>query len=118
MLIALRPGRNDKNFIEVTDRICQFYRASFVLMRVVSEDISEDDLNEIIQRSNDLLESAKSKCEVIIKKSNDSIEAIANASSSYDLLILGTPQKDNWISVLFGKGKDKFTEKSACSVLR
>ncbi len=118
VLIALRPGRNDKTFVDVADRISQFYNASFVLLRVVPEDISNSELKEIIESSNELLKTAKSECEVVIKRSNDSIGTIAKASSAYDLLILGTPQKDNWISVLFGKGKDKFTEKSACSVLR
>ena len=33
------------------------------------------------------------------------------------LLILGTPEKDNWLNVLFGTGKDKFADSSACSVL-
>ena len=36
----------------------------------------------------------------------------------YDLLILGSPEKDGWINLLLGGGKDKFTENSACSVLR
>jgi amino acid transporter len=116
--IALRPGRNDKKFIEVADRISQFYKASFSLLRVVPENISDEDLKETIESSNALLQNVKSDCEVVILKSNDSIEAISKTSAAYDLLILGTPQKDNWISVLFGTGKDKFTEKSACSVLR
>jgi len=33
-------------------------------------------------------------------------------------LILGTPEKDNWISVLFGAGEDRFVKMAACSVLR
>ena len=118
VLIALRPGRNEKNFIEVADRISQFYGASFTLLRVVSEAIEDQELEQIEASSNELLKEAKSNSKVDILKSNDSIEAISKASASYDLLILGTPQKDNWISVLFGTGKDKFTEKSACSVLR
>ncbi|WP_296315434.1 amino acid permease [Winogradskyella sp. UBA3174] len=118
VLIALRPGRNDKSFIEVADRIALFYGASFTLLRVVTETIEANELEHIKASSNQLLKEAKSDCKVDITKSNDSIEAISNASASYDLLILGTPQKDNWISVLFGTGKDKFTEKSACSVLR
>ena len=65
-----------------------------------------------------LTSKIKTKTEVKILKSNDSIETISTQSAGYDLLILGTPQKDNWLSVLFGTGKDKFTEKSACSVLR
>lgn len=118
VLIALRPGRNDKNFIEVADRIGLFYGASFTLLRVVSETIENEELEQIKKSSNELLTETKSNCKIEIVKSNDSIEAISKASASYDLLILGTPQKDNWISVLFGTGKDKFAEKSACSVLR
>ncbi|MDP5081127.1 MAG: amino acid permease [Winogradskyella sp.] len=118
VLIALRPGRNDKNFIEVADRIGLFYGASVTLLRVVSETIEDEEFEHIKVTSNQLLEEAKSDCKVEIIKSNDSIETISNASASYDLLILGTPQKGDWISVLFGTGKDKFTEKSACSVLR
>lgn len=118
VLIALRPGRNDKNFIEVADRIGLFYGASFTLLRVVSETIENEELEQIKKSSNELLTETKSNCKIEIVKSNNSIEAISKASASYDLLILGTPQKDNWISVLFGTGKDKFAEKSACSVLR
>jgi hypothetical protein len=118
VLIALRPGRNDGNFIEVADRIGQFYGASFTLLRVVPEDMTAADLKVLKDTSTELINNAVSNSEVRIEPSNDSIETISRISASYDLLILGTPQKDNWISVLFGTGKDKFTEKSACSVLR
>ena len=55
---------------------------------------------------------------VEVVKSDSPVETISEISASYDLLILGTPEKDNWIKVLFGGGKDKFTERAACSVLR
>ncbi len=118
VLIALRPGRKDKNFIAIADRICQFYNASLSLLHVVSEKTSNESIKEMKSTSNKLLEKTVSKSDVIIIKSDDSINTISRISASYDLLILGTPQKDNWISVLFGTGKDKFTERSACSVLR
>ncbi len=118
VLLALRPGRKDKNFVAVTDRICQFYNASLTMLHVVPEDLSNDEIKKIRENSKFVLRNAVSKNEVVIQKSDNSIEAISKASASYDLLILGTPEKDNWISVLFGTGKDKFTEKSACSVLR
>ena len=70
------------------------------------------------KKSSSKLEQSKAKAEVVIVKSNDPVETISGISAGYDLLILGTPEKDNWINVLFGGGKDKFTEKSACSVLR
>jgi len=118
VLIALTPGKNDQKFIEVADRISQFYGASFSLLRVVPEDISEDGYQDLELTSNALILDSKAESDLRIIKSNDSIETISNLSASYDLLILGSPKKDSWKSVLFGTGKDKFTEKSACSVLR
>ena len=64
------------------------------------------------------LSSLKVSNELLIEESEDPIESISSLSSEYDLLILGAPEKDNWISVLLGTGRDKFTESSACSVLR
>lgn len=118
VLLALRPGRKDKNFIAVADRICSFYGASLTLLHVVSENISEEDEKTMKENSLKLLQKVPVESTVLIKKNNDSISTIANMSASYDLLILGTPQKDNWLSILFGTGKDKYTDKSACSVLR
>ncbi len=118
VVLALRPGRKDKNFIAIADRICQFYEASLTLLHVVPENTSGDTIIEMERKSQTLLDKAETQSMVFVQKSDDSLAAISKASASFDLLILGTPQKDNWISVLFGTGKDKFTEKSACSVLR
>lgn len=118
VLLALRPGRKDKNFVAIADRICQFYGASLTLLHVVPARFGNDTISKMKEGSSTLLKKASSESEVVILKSDNPIEAISNTSAGYDLLILGTPQKDNWINVLFGTGKDKFTEKSACSVLR
>ena len=118
VLIALRPGKNDKKVVDVADRISQFYGASFSLLRVVPENILQEDLDQLEQTSKALLSVAKTDANLEVIKSNDAIGTISKASASYDLLILGTPQKEGWVNVLFGTGKDKFTEKSACSVLR
>jgi len=118
IVLALRPGRKDMKFLAVADRICQFHEASLTLLHIVPTAMTEEAVEDIRSTSLQLLQNGLSSSEVVILKSDDSIEAISRTSASYDLLILGTPQKDNWISVLFGTGKDKFTEKSACSVLR
>lgn len=118
VLLALRPGRKDKKFVAVVDRICQFYKASFTLLHVVPEVISDDELQAMKEMAEDILAKADSKCNVQIYKSNDSIEAVSKISANYDLLVLGTPVKDNWRNVLFGTGRDKFAYNSACSVLR
>ena len=70
------------------------------------------------QASVRLLLKAESESKVLIQRAKDPIEMIGLISAEYDLLIIGTPEKDNWQNVLFGKNKDKFADSSACSVLR
>ena len=72
----------------------------------------------IKQRTKEKLKKFKVNADVKVVKSDKPVDVISEISASYDLLILGTPEKDNWIKVLFGGGKDKFTDRAACSVLR
>lgn len=118
VLLALRPGREDKNFVAVVDRICKFYNGSFTLLHIVTEDTSEKDILEMETISNRILSKVTASCDLKIIRSKNSIETVSNVSADYDLLVLGTPGKDNWRNVLVGTGKDKFAYNSACSVLR
>ena len=118
VLIAIRPGRRNKRFIDVADKICRHFGASLTLLNIVSESDSNQKIKRTEKSSLELISETKSKSLVKIIKSNNPVEAISEESASYDLLILGTPEKDNWISVLFGAGEDRFVKKAACSVLR
>ena len=51
-------------------------------------------------------------------KHNNPEKYISEISAEYDLLIIGTPKHNDWASILFGTGKDKFVENASCSVLR
>ena len=116
VVLALRPGRKDKNFIGIANNICKYYGATLTLLHVVSENSRTTET--IKHRSEEKLKQSKVSANVEVVKSGKPVDTIAEISASYDLLILGTPEKDNWIKVLFGGGKDKFTERAACSVLR
>ena len=116
VVLALRPGRKDKNFIGIANNICKHYGATLTLLHVVPENSRTTET--IKHRSEEKLKQSKVSANVEVVKSSKPVETIAEISASYDLLILGTPEKDNWIKVLFGGGKDKFTERAACSVLR
>ncbi len=118
VLIAIRPGRRNKRFIDVADKVCRHFGASLTLLNIVSESDSNQKIKRTEKSSSELISETKSKSVVKIIKSNNPVEAISEESASYDLLILGTPEKDNWISVLFGVGEDRFVKKAACSVLR
>ena len=116
VLIALRPGRRNQSFIDVADKICLHFGASLTLLNIISE--QEKNSSKLKKTSEEILSSTKSKSELKVVKSNDPVATISEESASYDLLILGTPEKDNWINVLFGVGEDRFVRKAACSVLR
>jgi len=116
VVLALRPGRKDKNFIGIANSVCKHFGSTLTLLHVVSE--KSRTTETIKHRSEEKLKQSKVKATVEVVKSDRPVETISEISASYDLLILGTPEKDNWIKVLFGGGKDKFTERAACSVLR
>ena len=118
VLIALRPGRKDKNFLAVAERVCAFYGASLTLLHIVTPSFSKKAATNMESKSVQLLSGLKIKSDLKIVKSENPLNSISSISSVYDLLVLGAPEKDSWISVLFGAGRDKFTENSACSVLR
>ena len=118
VVMALRPGRKGKNFVAIADRVCQFYKASLTLLHVVPEAMSDEHIKQMEQDSVKMLIKARSESKVIIKRSKDPIQSISRMSAQFDLLSIGTPEKDNWQNVLFGKNRDKFADSSACSVLR
>mgnify|MGYP006213323397 CR=1 FL=1 len=102
--------------IDVADKICQHFGASLTLLNIISE--NERKTSSLQKTSEEVIASTKSKSMLKIVKSNNPVETISEESASYDLLILGTPEKDNWLRILFGSGEDKFVKKAACSVLR
>ena len=118
VLIALRPGRKDKNFLAVAERICRFYNASLTLLHIVTPTFSKGAAKKMEDKSAGLLSGLKVKTELRVVQSEDPMGSMSELSSEFDLLILGAPEQDSWINVLFGTGRDRFTESAACSVLR
>ena len=118
VVLALRPGRKNSAFIDVADNICCFYGAKLSLLNIVPEGIKNDKRTKLKNDSNLLIENTRSQSELVVVESDDALQTITDISANFDLLILGTPEKDNWLSVLFSGGKDKFVQNSVCSVLR
>ena len=116
VVLALRPGRKDKNFIGIADNICKHYGAKLTVLHIIPENNNSFEASKT--RTQEKLKQSKVNADVKVFKSDKPVDTISEVSAGYDLLILGTPEKDNWIKVLFGGGKDKFTERAACSVLR
>ena len=118
ILIALRPGTDNSEFISVCDNIAQFYKSSITLVRVVDPEDTADYKEAVSAQSHSLLSLCKSPAEAILLEDKNPVRIISEATAGYDLLITGTPRSHNWSHVLLGSGRDKFVETAACSVLR
>ncbi len=117
ILVALRPGQDNVNFMVACDRIAQFYNAKLTLLRV-SPFMDEANKDDLMERSEQLIKHCQSDVEILLEKSKQPIQTIVDTSAAYDLLIIGTPVKNSWKDILLGTDKDKFADKAACSVLR
>ena len=118
VVLALRPGRQNKAFIKVAENICAFYGAELTLLNIVPLGAPQDSINKVSDSSSKLISKTKCNSSLLVLESDSPLETISEQSANFDLLILGTPEKDNWLNVLFGGGRDKFVHNSVCSVLR
>ena len=118
VVLALRPGRQNKAFIEVAENICAFYGAELTLLNIVPLSAPKDSINKVSDSSSKLISKTRCNSSLLVLESDNPLETITEQSANFDLLILGTPEKDNWLNVLFGGGRDKFVHNSVCSVLR
>lgn len=119
VVLAVRPNSKDiDKLIRTTANLCKFYNASFTLLHVLSKDSSKSNLEKIKNNSDLLLTEYNNKANLRIEYSDNPTLTVSELTAEYDLLVLGTPKKDTWKSMLFGTGKDKFAVNSACSVLR
>ena len=119
VVLAVRPNSQDiKKLIDTTANLCKFYNASFTLLHVLNIEETKETKYKIIGKSELLLTKYKKIANLRIEQSEDPTNLVSELTAEYDLLVLGTPKKDTWKSMLFGTGQDKFAANSSCSVLR
>lgn len=117
VLLAIRPNSKDSvKLIETTNKLCNYYNAEFTLLHVVAANTSKEEIEKIKQNANKQLENTKGN--LLLIPSENPIDTVSQLTAEHDLLVLGTPRKDTWTTMLFGTGKDQFAVNSACSVLR
>ncbi len=117
VLLSIRHNSQDiQKLIASTNSLCQYFNSEFTLLHVLNKETRKEEIEDIKKISNKALSGTNGK--LLLKISDNPINSVSNLTSEYDLLILGTPKKDTWATMLFGTGKDKFAISSACSVLR
>jgi amino acid transporter/nucleotide-binding universal stress UspA family protein len=118
ILVALTPGMTSITFITACDRIASYYEAEIILLRVVSEKKSDEDIEKLKLESKSLLVNSESKIDLVVVKGKSPVNTIAEMSTGYDLLIIGTSLKTSILETMLGSSKDKFADKVPCSILR
>ena len=124
ILLAILPQKDNSKFIEITNMITDFYNsdsdcidANFTVLHIIPNETKKTVEDDIKIRTEKILEKYPLGKISIVKHENPE-KYISDISTEFDLLIIGTPKHNDWTSILFGTGKDKFVENAACSVLR
>jgi len=124
ILLAILPQKDNSKFIEATSMISDFYNndsdgieANFTVLHIIPTDTENSEINDMKLRTEKILQKYPQGDLSLIKHNNPE-KYISEISAEYDLLIIGTPKHNDWASILFGTGKDKFVENASCSVLR
>ena len=118
ILLSIRPQKDNSKIIEIANRINEFYKnTTLTILHIISEETSSKEEIFIKNKTEEIIKNYN-KTNLIIKRNNNPEKYISKISIEYDLLITGTPKQNDWASILFGTGKDKFVENAACSVLR
>ena len=118
ILIAQRPYRDNPGFIAAASRIAAFYNAELTLLRIAPHQASEEKLRQIREDSRRMLKASSVAVNLVVRTSSNPVRTVAEMAADFDLLITGTPGKENWLDVLFGSNQDKFAREAPCSVLR
>jgi amino acid transporter/nucleotide-binding universal stress UspA family protein len=116
ILVAVRPGRSDEEFVIACDRIARSYGAQLTLLRVVTDPAHDD--AALRADSEELIAYCSVPAEIRIEVAADPTGHIVESAAAYDLLIIGTPNRVNWRNILLGSGKDRIADRAPCSVLR
>ena len=81
ILLALRPGRKDKNFIGIARNVCLYYGATLSLLHVVSEETSDRTTETVRSRSQEKLKEVNAKAKIMVVRSSNPVQTISDMSA-------------------------------------
>lgn len=113
--VSLSPEKQDLNLVKYAAVVAKYYNAKLTLLRVVTP--KGPSVDQVQTTSEELIAQIDMPISINITEAKNPIKEIITKSASFDLLIIGTPEEENFRTVLLGK-KDQLAEEAACSVLR
>ncbi|KXB08875.1 hypothetical protein AKJ55_00305 [candidate division MSBL1 archaeon SCGC-AAA382M17] len=103
--------------LSVTAKIIKETGAECVLTHVNQEEESEEEAEEILQSSKELMRNMGVNSETKILRNEDISEALIEESSDYDLIVLGPTNEYVFSRYLFGWMTDEIVNNVECSAL-
>ena len=118
ILVLPKPGPHDALVATTADHLARIHGARLTFVRYVPEGASA------LQRQAemDYLEQISGLCDsqphFSIVQGADKVEALAELTAAFDLMVLGAAPHLKWRESLRGSFPDRLTDAAACSVLR
>ncbi len=116
ILVYAEPGPHDALVVGTADDLARRWGARLTLVRPVRKDAEPQKRNAEMAYLKEIAELCEAPTRVALALGNDTVAALTHESSSYDLLVMGSP-KAGLVARMRGTTVDRITRKAACSVL-
>ena len=117
ILVFAEPGPHDSLVVATADHLAQIYQAE--LNFICFEREGEEAINSTARA--DYIDQLRDLCvsptKAVVLQGEDELQTIQDATSGYDLMIMGAAPNRTLTGRLFGTAKDQLTRDAECSVL-
>ena len=117
ILVLAEPGPDDALVASTADHIAALEGADVTFARYVATDADPAEAQIQVDYMDQLSRLCTVTTRTLLIRGHKEVEAIAEVSASFDLLVTGAARPGNAWSAAIGSGRDRIKEKAACSVL-
>ncbi len=119
ILILAEPGPYDSLVVHVADRLARGQRGGrLTLFEPVGPDASDAEIAAHEAYHEQLGGQCRSPWTSKVVRGDSELQAIAEVSADYDLLILGAPPESGLSTLFFGSRQHRIVDAAVCSVLK
>ena len=112
------PGPYDSLVTHVAARLAKQEEGEILLYRVVPSSCSQEDIHSHSAYHEQLGEMIQCQHASLVERSDSPIQAIAERSKNFDLIVMGAHPEKALKTLLFGSYEHRLAEAVQCSVLR
>ncbi len=117
ILVFPEPGPDDVLVVRTADQLAVLEDAELTFAAVVPAGAGGADESARRAYLDSLRAGCRAPMKVLLLHADDAVEALVEATASYDLLVTAASARRRWSERLRGSEKDRLMERAACSVL-